>query len=109
MSPSPLTVAVEQRTATFYCQHSSSNVISWRVNGTAENMINSPNISTGEIIQIGRGRILSIGTLLEFNQTTVECVAIFFDRTPLQVTPAVTLLIQGLLNVHVFNNVSDSY
>ena len=75
------------------------------------NRINSPNISFDEIQQIGGGRIytLSIETLLEFNQTTVECVATFLDGSPPQVTPAVVLLIQGLLNVHVFNNVSDSY
>ena len=101
MSPSPLTVAVEQGTATFYCQHLTCDSISWRVNGTAENKVNSPNISTGEIQQIGSGRILSIGTLVEFNQTTVECVAFFIDGTPPQFTPAVTLLIQGLMNVHV--------
>ena len=94
-------MAVEQGTATFYCQHLTSDSISWRVNGRAENKIISPNISTCEIQQIGGGRIilLSIGTLLEFNQTTVECVAFFIDGTPPQVTPAVTLLIQGLKNV----------
>ena len=72
------------------------------------NKINSPNISTNVIQQIGGGRIytLSIETLLEFNQTTVECVAIFFDGTPPQVTPAVMLLIQGLKNVlYIYNSV----
>ena len=109
MSPSPLTVAVEQKTATFYCQHLSCDSISWRVNGTAENKINSLNISTNDIQQIGGGRIYTLSiieTLLEFNQTTVECVAIFFDGTPPQVTPAVMLLIQGLLNVlYMYNSV----
>ena len=94
-------MAVEKGTATFYCQHSSCDSISWRVNGTAENKVISPNISTGVIQPIGGGKVLSIGTLLEFNQTTVECVAIFFDGTPSLFTPAVTLLIQGLMNVHV--------
>ena len=63
--------------------------------------INSSNISTNDIQESGGGRIntLSIGTLLEFNQTTVECVAFFNDGIPPQVTPAVTLLIQGLKNV----------
>ena len=103
MSPSPLTVAVEQGTATFYCQCLTCDNISWRVNGTAENKINSPNISTDVIQENGGGKLysLSIGTLLEFNQTTVECVAVFFDGRPSLFTPAVTLLIQGLMNAHV--------
>ena len=100
ITPSPLTVAVEQRSATFYCQCLTCHSISWRVNRVAENKINSPNISTGEIQQIGGGRILIliIELLLEFNQTIVECVAFFIDGTPPQFTPAVTLLIQGLKN-----------
>ena len=90
-------MAVEQQTATFYCQHLTSDSINWRVNGVPVNRINSPNIFIDVIQESGGGRIytLSIGTLLEFNQTTVECVALFFDGTPPQVTPAVTLLIQG--------------
>ena len=94
-------MAVEQGTAAFYCQHLTSDNIGWRVNGVAENMINSPNISIDEIQQVGGGRIytVSIGTIVEFNQTTVECVAIFFGGTPPQFTPAVTLLIQGLMNI----------
>ena len=65
------------------------------------NRINSPNISINDIQESGGGRIdtLSIGTLLKFNQTTVECAAVFFDGTPSPLTPAVTLLIQGLLNI----------
>ena len=62
----------------------------------AENKINSPNISTSYIQRVCGGEILSIGTLLVFNQTTVECVAVFYDGTPPQFTPAVILLIQGL-------------
>ena len=69
-----------------------------------ENKINSPNISTDEIHKIGGGKIytVSIGTILEFNQTTVECVAVFFDGTLPLFTPAVTLLIQGLMNIYIY-------
>ena len=76
-----------------------------------ENKINSPNISTDEIQQIDGGKIysLSIGTLLEFNQTTVECVAVFFDERPALFTPAVTLLIQGLMNAHVITVCNDTH
>ena len=94
-------MAVEQGTATFYCQHLTCDSINWRVNGVPVNRINSPNISINDIQESVGGRIytLSIGTLLEFNQATVECVAVFFDGTPSLLTPAVTLLIQGLLNI----------
>ena len=104
-------MAVEQGTATFYCQCLSCDSISWRVNGTAENRINSPNISTSVIQQIRGGRVLSIRTLLEFNQTTVECVAIFYDGTPPLFTPAVTLLIQGLIVYIIIINIilSNNY
>ena len=111
MSPSPLTVAVEQGTATFYCQHLSCDGINWRINGVPVNKINSPNISIDKIQESVGGRIytLLIGTLLEFNQTTVECVAVFFDGTPSPLTPAVTLLIQGLMSVLLHVHVHRVY
>ena len=106
MALSPFTVAVEQGTATFYCQCLTCDIIGWRVNGVPENKINSPNISTDEMHKIFGSKIYtgSIGTILEFNQTTVECVALFFYGTPSRViSPTVTLLIQGfkLLNVSI--------
>ena len=91
--PLPLTVAVEQEVATFYCQHLSCDIIAWRVNGTLLNRINSPNIRSSSS---GTIRLLSIGTLPEYNGTTVECVAFFFDGTPPLPTLPVTLLIQGI-------------
>ena len=45
ITPSPLTVAVEQEVAVFVCQHLNSDGITWLVNGTSLNRINSPNIS----------------------------------------------------------------
>ena len=94
MTPSPLNVAVEQRVATFHCQHNSCDDISWRVNGTFPN---SPNITTEGDPLDGGGywSSLFISTLLGFNETTIECVAVFFDVHPLQFTTPVTLLIQG--------------
>ena len=94
ITPSPLTVAVEQEVATFVCQHSSSDVIAWLVNGTATNRINSPDINTSSS---GRMHVLTIGTLLEYSGTTVECVATFLDESPPIPTPPVMLLTQGTL------------
>ena len=85
-------MAVEQEVATFYCQCLSCDGITWLVNGTSVNSINSPNITTSSS---GTMHSLSIGTLLEYSGTTVVCVALFFDGSPLIFTPSVTLLIQG--------------
>ena len=90
--PSPLTVAVEQEVATFYCQHLSSDGIYWLVNETSVNRINSPDITTSSS---GTMHSLSIGTLLEYSGTTVECVVTFLDGSPALFAPPVTLLIQG--------------
>ena len=94
ITPDSLTVAVEEGTATFHCQHSSSDLVGWTVNGTSYNKISSPNITTTTFTGVGT---ITFQTLLKFNQTTVECVATFFDGSPLQFTLPVTLLIQGLL------------
>ena len=102
--PSPLTVAVEQGTASFQCQHPFANGINWLLNGTSPNRAGLISLFssvhfTGSI----RSYALSFGILLEYNQTTVQCVAIFTDGSPPQFTEAVTLLIQGLFIIIKFN------
>ena len=98
MTPTSLTVAVEQETATFRCQHSTSDGIVWRVNGMSLDTMNPPNITTDRILLSSADvqYTLTIATLLEYNQTNVECVASFFDRLPV-LTETAVLLIQGLL------------
>ena len=90
-------MAVEQETATFRCQHSTSDGIVWRVNGMSLDTMNPPNITTDRILLSSADvqYTLTIVTLLEYNQTNVECVAIFFDRLPV-LTETAVLLIQGL-------------
>ena len=46
MVPSPLTVAVEQGTATFRCQHPLADGINWLLNGTSLNRASLTNVST---------------------------------------------------------------
>ena len=89
---------MEQITATFQCQNQFVDGISWRVNGTSVNLLNLPNISY-ESMQDGRGTVflLSIGALLRYNQSFIECDAVLFDRPsvpPIRTQP-VMLLIQG--------------
>ena len=96
MVPSPLTLAVEQGTATFQCQHPLADGINWLLNGTPVTRAGLANVSSS--IQ-SQGSVatytLSIGALIEYSQTTVECVATFIDGSPLQFTEPVMLLIQG--------------
>ena len=102
MTPSPLAVAVEQGTATFRCQHSFADDINWLVNGTSLNRVHSPDVYSSVQFQ---GSVttytLSIGTLVEYNETTIECVAIFLDGSPSLLTAPVTLFVQGLFTVHM--------
>ena len=109
LTPSPLNMTVEQQVAVFHCQHSSSDDIIWRVNGTSPNspyiFIEGVPLSGG-----GYGSSLSIRTLLGFNRTTVECVAIFFDGSLfVQFTPPVTLLIQGKVTLALLNHGTITY
>ena len=97
ISPSPLTVAVEQETATFQCQHPLAIAIGWRVNGIPLNVAALQNVSITSIgTPNGVTSLLSIGTLLVYNGITVECVAAFIDGSSPQLTTPVVLLIQGV-------------
>ena len=108
ITPSPLTVAVEQRTATFQCQHPQAVAIGWKVNGIPLNVATLQNVSDASVgILSGVARILSIRTLLVYNGTIVECIATFVNGSPPQFTPPVPLLIQGMYNkINVFHTVN---
>ena len=103
MAPSPLTVAVEQGTATFQCRHLLAGLISWRVNGillnTAATFSNVSAVSFPGVDGVST-HILSIGTLLVYNGTTIECVAAFIDGSSPQYTTPVPLFIQGIIIIH---------
>ena len=85
-------MAVEQEVAVFVCQHLSSDGLTWLVNGTSTNRINSADITTSSS---GTTHTLSIRTLLEYSGTTFVCVATFLDGSLSLFAPPVTLLIQG--------------
>ena len=93
--PSPLNKTTEQGAAVFYCQHNSSDDIAWRVNRTS---YNSLNITRTPLRDGGFQSSLTINTHLDFSETTVQCVASFFQGpTPFLFSASVLLLIQGLL------------
>ena len=78
-------------TPPFRCRHMTSDAhISWRVN-------NSP---SGRFSDIRPGSINEDGTIVDtltipaepqYNGTVVECVAVFFDGSPTEVSPAATI------------------
>ena len=109
MAPSALTVAVEQGIATFQCQHSLADDINWLLNGTSIYRVGLGLVfSTVQFNDSVRTYTLSIGTLIEYNQTTVECVATFIESPP-QTSQAVMLLIQGrLIDYHISSNLATA-
>ena len=98
IAPSPLTVAVEQGTATFQCQHPLAIAIGWRVNGIPLlKKADLQNLSVTSATHNGV-TILSIGNLLENNGTIVECIATLIDGSSpiILLSTPVTLLVQGI-------------
>ena len=83
--------------ALFRCRHQLLDaIIGWQINGS----------SIGQYLDVKRGVIpdndslvetLTIPALLEYNGTTVVCLAFFTDGSPTKSTPAVTLTVTGLL------------
>ena len=61
-------------TATFECQHSTADVIRWRVNGTLIGQNTSPDIRTSSV---GGVNTLMITARPKYNGTAVRCVARF--------------------------------
>ena len=86
--------------AVFRCSHQTADIISWRVNGTSlsQTSVDIPGI-TAEITHQENNNVLNTLTILgppEYNGTVVECVAIFFDGSPIESTSAAILIINKL-------------
>ena len=92
--PTPTIVEVGQ-VAEFQCQHTTADVIFWRLNGT--HVTFKSGVTTSFTILPGGGILnkLTIEARPEYNTTSVECVALFIDGSPLVVTDTVVLTIQG--------------
>jgi hypothetical protein len=87
-------VTVEQGVALFHCRYNGSDDIIWRVNGTSPT---TPNINESRGFNYSS---LTIASLLNFNGSTIECGAIFYNGSPLQFTPPILLLVQGLFRLY---------
>ena len=91
-------VSLEER-YTYKCKNSETNRIYWRVNNSRLSVDIFPVKIDTAIIPLHNGHTLhtlTIGGLPEHNETTIQCVAEFIDRS-VEETPLVTFLMQGQL------------
>ena len=95
-APPVLIVTLEER-ATYMCNHSETNSIFWRVNGSIVSVEIFPlEIDTGTHALPDGGRVstLTIGGCIEHNATTIQCSARLSDGSEVM-TPSVLILMQG--------------
>ena len=97
--PLPLNVTSEQ-SALFRCTHATADTLAWRVNSTS--VRNLPISVAHETLAVLNGNILTsnltIETYLRYDDTQVDCVALFFDTTTAtELSPTVILRIQGII------------
>ena len=97
--PSPSTVVIAPKSEyTFYCNHSQTTAISWKLNGTTFDFVELPPGTDGGTESIpGGGRVytLTLRGLPEHNGTIVQCIAELNDVSV--ETSTATFLIQGLI------------
>ena len=97
--PSSLNVTVGEQ-AIFYCNHSTTQDIAWRVNGTSLSVLNLPTITTRRIRlqdSVGDSFVheLAIQAFTEYNQTSVQCLAYIPGSSAEFSMPRATMSIQG--------------
>ena len=93
MTPSDLVVAQ----AVFCCQRPTANAIGWRLNGTTLLASTLDGVvATSTSTARGIFNILTISALPHYNQTRVECVAVYFEGSLITDSDVVNLTIQGV-------------
>ena len=93
--PLPLNVTSEQ-SALFRCTHTTADIIAWRVNNTSvRNLPISVAHETSAVLNGTLTSNLTIETNLRYDDTQVDCVALFFT-TATELSPTATLRIQGI-------------
>ena len=100
--PSPLVVIVTlEETHVYMCNHSETEIIMWRVNGSLLNVDIYPTDIIPNNIRLpdgGRVYTLTIGGRPEHNATTIQCSARLMNDSTVM-TPSVTFFIQGTRNL----------
>ena len=94
--PFPLNVTIG-KDAEFRCKHANADFISWRVNGTSLDRVPLPDVIIATNLTTDGIPIhtLTVTANPQYNGTVVECVALFISVQPFELTPPVTLRIQG--------------
>ena len=97
-------MAVEQRVASFMCIYTNSIdvTIYWEVNGMRLSWRGSSNVTANTQSTDGVvSSVLSVGTLLEYNNSRIRCLALSYDGlfAYLPVLYPVKLHIQGFIHI----------
>ena len=98
--PSPsLVVVVLKGEHTFYCNHSQTTRLFWKLNGTTFNFVDLPPGTDGgsESIPGGRRVYLTLRGLPEYNGTRIQCVA-ELNGESIETSTAI-FLVQGWLSL----------
>ena len=87
-----MTVELGAATPPYRCRHTSSEVlIIWTVNGSPSS--DFPDIRSGSVNENNKMvHTLTVPAEPQYNGTVVECLAIFRDGSPTEVTPAATII-----------------
>ena len=88
--------AVEQDSVTYCCEHSSAIDIFWSID-TPSGDLTGTSVTRNQRSGGGMASNLTVEIRLQYNETSVECVAVVDRGTLPQYTPTAKLLIQGLL------------
>ena len=90
--------------AVFQCQHPTADAIAWRINGTT--LRDFP--EGVSIVRSSDGLLtLTIMALSEYNSTVIECVAVFFDSSSEETSPAI-MMVQGKNTIACHHNNIES-
>ena len=96
-SPPVLNVTSTERHV-YMCNHSKTNYIIWRVNGSIPNVEIFPlemPVRTIPLPNGGRVYTLEIGGRPEHNETTIQCSAILGGGSTVKTTPSMSFFMQG--------------
>ena len=102
--------ATERQERKFQCQHSSADTVVWRLNGTRLAEYYPPNVttlarspeSTENSTVTTFVHTLTIEAVRLYNQTIVQCEAIYFSQPHLnEISPPALSLLQGTLTANI--------
>ena len=85
-------VVTEGAISSFECQHSHADVITWTINETSVSSFVTPDVVS---YTDGTLHTLLITARQAYNTSRVQCLAIYLNGQPAQLSAAAELIIQG--------------